>query len=94
MCRRLNNPKRFDFLVRLYRDDRPMDLAGLNVTGASDGAKVNLSATSEYLKGLAEIGLIRRDRVKEHVDAILTKIGAANRTEAVVIAIRKHLLKI
>ena len=40
-----------------------------------------------------ELG-IRRDRVKEHVDAILTKIGAANRTEAVVIAIRKHLLKI
>ena len=62
MCKLLNNPKRFDFLVRLYRDDRPMDLAGLNVTGASDGAKVNLSATSEYLKGLAEIGLIRRER--------------------------------
>lgn len=33
-------------------------------------------------------------RVEEHVNAILTKIGAANRTEAVAIALRKHLLKI
>ena len=37
---------------------------------------------------------IRQDRVDEHVAAILTKIGAANRTEAVAIAMRKHLLKI
>jgi len=37
---------------------------------------------------------IRRDRVKKHINAILTKIGAANRTEAVAIALRKHLLKI
>ena len=36
---------------------------------------------------------IRQDRVDEHVAAILTKIGAANRTEAVAIAMRKHLLK-
>lgn len=36
---------------------------------------------------------IRRDGVKEHVNAILTKIGASNRTEAVTIALRKHLLK-
>ena len=37
---------------------------------------------------------IRRDSVKEHVNNILDKIGAANRTEAVAIALRKHLLKI
>ena len=36
---------------------------------------------------------IRQDRVDEHVAAILTKIGAANRTEAVAIAMRKLLLK-
>ena len=36
---------------------------------------------------------IRQDRVDEHVAAILTKIGAANRTEAVAIAMRKFLLK-
>lgn len=37
---------------------------------------------------------IRRDGVKQHINAILSKIGAANRTEAVAIALRKHLLKI
>lgn len=37
---------------------------------------------------------IRRDGVAEHVNAILQKIGAANRTEAVAIAVRKQLLKI
>ena len=37
---------------------------------------------------------IRRDGVKEHINAILQKIGASNRTEAVVIALRKHLLKV
>ena len=37
---------------------------------------------------------ISLQRVKEHVNAILTKLGAANRAEAVAIALRKHLLKI
>ena len=37
---------------------------------------------------------IRRDGVKQHINAILSKIGASNRTEAVAIALRKHLLKI
>jgi len=32
--------------------------------------------------------------VKEHMTALLLKLGAANRTEAVTIALRKHLLKI
>jgi len=31
--------------------------------------------------------------VKEHVESLFQKIGAANRTEAVAIAFRKHLLK-
>lgn len=35
---------------------------------------------------------IRLDGVNDHVRAILAKIGAANRTEAVAIALRKHLL--
>ena len=35
---------------------------------------------------------IRLDGVNDHVRAILAKIGAANRTEAVAIAMRKHLL--
>ena len=33
-------------------------------------------------------------RVIQHVNALLEKIGAANRTEAVAIALRKHLLKL
>lgn len=40
-----------------------------------------------------ELG-IRRDGVDKHVNALLAKIGAANRTEAVAIALRKQLLKI
>ena len=37
---------------------------------------------------------IRQDGVNEHVRAILQKLGAANRTEAVSIALRKYLLKL
>ena len=37
---------------------------------------------------------IRTYSVSDHVSAILQKLGAANRTEAVAIALRKHLLKI
>ena len=37
---------------------------------------------------------IREDSVKEHLYNILKKLNAANRTEAVAIALRKHLLKI
>ena len=39
-----------------------------------------------------ELG-IREDRVKDHVNAIFARLGAANRTEAVAIAMRKYLLK-
>ena len=41
----------------------------------------------------SELG-IRQDGVDRHVNGILTKIGAANRTEAVAIALRKQLLKV
>lgn len=37
---------------------------------------------------------IRQDSVKKLVMAVCEKIGASNRTEAAVIALRKHLLKI
>ena len=36
---------------------------------------------------------IREDVVKQHTIAIFAKLGAANRAEAVAIAMRKHLLK-
>jgi DNA-binding CsgD family transcriptional regulator len=35
---------------------------------------------------------IRQDTVNDHVSSILEKLNAANRTEAVSIAMRKHLL--
>ena len=41
----------------------------------------------------AKLG-ISNPRVEELMAALLSKIGAANRTEAVAIALRKHLLKI
>mgnify|MGYP003316957965 CR=1 FL=1 len=37
---------------------------------------------------------ISTDAVNQHIDAIRKKLGAANRAEAVAIALRKHLLKI
>ena len=37
---------------------------------------------------------ISADAVNQHLDAIRKKLGAANRIEAVAIALRKHLLKI
>ena len=36
---------------------------------------------------------IREDSVKEHVNAIFAKLGAANRSEAITIALRKHLVQ-
>ena len=47
-------------------------------------------------KGTKEIATelsIKADSVREHILAILTKLGAANRVEAIAIAYRKHLLK-
>ena len=37
---------------------------------------------------------IRKDGVEDHINIIFAKLGASNRTEAVAIALRKHLLKI
>ena len=37
---------------------------------------------------------IRRDSVEDHINTLFAKLGATNRTEAVAIALRKHLLKI
>ena len=43
---------------------------------------------------IARLFSIRESSVKEHVNQICTKLGAANRDEAVAIALRNHLLKI
>lgn len=43
-------------------------------------------------KDIAKLLRIREDSVEEHVNLILAKLDAANRTEAVAIALQKHLL--
>ena len=43
---------------------------------------------------IARVLGISEPRVKEHVLTILSKLGAANRTEAVALALRKQLLKV
>ena len=58
---------------------------------------------AEILKSVT-LGLTNRDIasqlgisptvVKEHLNATFGKLGAANRAEAIAIALRKHLLKI
>ena len=45
-------------------------------------------------KDIAGLLKIREDSVEEHVNLILAKLDATNRTEAVAIALQKHLLKI
>jgi len=45
-------------------------------------------------KDIAKQLNIGPDMVKSHINQLFQKLGAANRTEAVAIALRKHLLKI
>ena len=54
---------------------------------------------NSIIRGLSNDDIARQlgisvPMVKEHVNAIFAKLGAANRAEAVAIALRKHLLKI
>ena len=44
-------------------------------------------------RDIAHLFGIRQDGVNDHVRAILAKLGAANRTEAVAIAMRKHIVE-
>ena len=53
---------------------------------------------ASIVRGLSNIDIARQlgislDVVKEHVTTLFLKLGAANRTEAVSIALRKHLIK-
>ena len=62
----------------------------------TDRQRVILEAMSQG-KGNKEIAAelcIQTDSVRQHVIAILAKLGAVNRAEAVAIAMRKQLLKI
>lgn len=54
---------------------------------------------SPVIRGLANRDIaaqfkISPEVVKNHLSAIFSKIGAANRTESVAIALRKHLISV
>jgi len=62
LCQKLDNPERRAFLVRLYKDGRTPEQAGFNVGEAVDKSKLKQPATSQYLRQLSALGLIRRER--------------------------------
>lgn len=74
---------------RLLADDPPIPILTSRQTEVLQSMMRGLT-NRDIAKQLG----IRQDGVNEHVAAILAKIGAANRTEAVAIALRKHLLKL
>ena len=71
---------------------------------AEDPPAPELTARQTEILKSVTLGLTNRDIalqldicptvVKEHLNAIFNKLGAANRAEAIAIALRKHLLKI
>ena len=71
---------------------------------AEDPPAPELTARQAEILKSVTLGLTNRDIaiqlgicptvVKEHLNAIFNKLGAANRAEAIAIALRKHLLKI
>lgn len=76
-------------IKRLLADDPPIPVLTSRQTEVLQSMMRGLT-NRDIAKQLG----IRQDGVNEHVAAILAKIGAANRTEAVAIALRKHLLKL
>jgi len=78
-----------DDVQKLFVDDPPIrDLTERQRT------IIEAMAEGKSNKEIAAKLKIQADSVRQHVIAILAKLGAANRTEAVAIALRKHLLKI
>lgn len=74
---------------RLLSEDPPVPTLSMRQTEILQSITRGLS-NADIAKELGlSVGM-----VKLHVNALLTKIGAANRAEAVAIALRKHLLKI
>lgn len=76
-------------IKRLLSEDPPVPTLSMRQTEILQSITRGLS-NADIAKELGlSVGM-----VKLHVNALLTKIGAANRAEAVAIALRKHLLKI
>ena len=76
-------------LERIMTEDPPVD----NLSPRQ------LEILGSLVRGLTSVDIakelhISSDMVREHTSALFRKLGAANRAEAVAIALRKHLLKI
>lgn len=83
---------------RVFSDDIARILSAPNPPACGLTPR-QLSILAEIVNGkankhIAEALGISLDVVKKHVTSICEKLGAANRAEAVAIALRKHLLKI
>ena len=76
-------------IERLIATDPPVTDLSPRQQDILDGITRGLS--NEDIARLLNISV---QRVKDHTNVIFQKIGAANRAEAVAIALRKHLLKI
>ena len=78
-----------DEILRTLRDDPPLPTLTPRQTQILEAIVRGLS-NPDISKALN----ISTPSVAEHITAIFQKLGAANRTEAVAIALRKHLLKL
>ena len=78
-----------DDIQRILTDDPPVTHLSPRQTEILQSITRGLT-TTDIAKQLD----ISPTSVKEHINALLLKLGAANRSEAVAIALRKHLLKI
>jgi len=85
-----NGGKAFSSGIEKSLSDTP------SVPKLTDRQKIILESVTRGLtnRDIATMLDISTDAVKQHLTAIFTKIGAANRSEAVSIALRRHLLKL
>jgi len=79
----------YDEIRRIMANDPP----------APELSSRQLEILNAMVRGLTSVDIAKQlgisyDMVREHSSVLYRKIGAANRTEAVAIALRKHLLKI
>ena len=76
-------------IERIMKDNPPVPLLSRRQSEILEAITRGLSNAD-----IAQMLGISLDMVKEHVQTLFAKIGAANRTEAASIALRKHLIKI
>lgn len=76
-------------IERIMKDNPPVPLLSRRQSEILEAITRGLSNAD-----IAQMLGISLDMVKEHVQTLFAKIGAANRTEAASMALRKHLIKI